>query len=254
MASGGSARRLSGEGAPRAREVKVVLLGDTGVGKSSLVLRFVTNNFKPYSESTIGCVHCARAGGVRDRFDWAMSTASCHIQSTSHRNRASFMSKMLLVDETPMKFQIWDTAGQEKVRKRSGLDCISSVACAARGLVADTTNATLQPPTPSPHPPPFPPQNKQYHSLAPMYYKGAAAAIVVYDITRPESFGTLQKWVAELRDKGPEEIRICIAGNKKDLEAQRRVEAADAEVHSLTATCGCVCVWGGGGGGRVVNG
>lgn len=38
----------------KAREVKVVLLGDTGVGKSSLVLRFVTNNFKPYSESTIG--------------------------------------------------------------------------------------------------------------------------------------------------------------------------------------------------------
>lgn len=36
------------------REVKVVLLGDTGVGKSSLVLRFVTNNYKPYSESTIG--------------------------------------------------------------------------------------------------------------------------------------------------------------------------------------------------------
>lgn len=63
-----------------------------------------------------------------------------------------------------------------------------------------------------------------------MYYKGAAAAIVVYDMTRPESFGTLQKWVAELRDKGPEDIRICVAGNKKDLEAQRKVEAADAEV------------------------
>jgi len=51
---------MSRNGGPRlsadnkAREVKVVLLGDTGVGKSSLVLRFVTNNFKPYSESTIG--------------------------------------------------------------------------------------------------------------------------------------------------------------------------------------------------------
>ena len=53
---------------------------------------------------------------------------------------------------------------------------------------------------------------------------------MVYDITRPESFGTLQKWVAELRDKGPEDIQICVAGNKKDLEAQRRVDAADAEV------------------------
>ena len=39
------------EGKPR--EVKLVLLGDTGVGKSSLVLRFVTNNFKSYSESTV---------------------------------------------------------------------------------------------------------------------------------------------------------------------------------------------------------
>lgn len=66
----------------KAREVKVVLLGDTGVGKSSLVLRFVTNNFRPYSESTIG---------------------------------ASFMSKMIVVNDTPIKYQIWDTAGQEKV-------------------------------------------------------------------------------------------------------------------------------------------
>lgn len=37
-----------------AREVKVVLLGDAGVGKSSLVLRFVTGSFDKYSEATIG--------------------------------------------------------------------------------------------------------------------------------------------------------------------------------------------------------
>lgn len=87
----------------KAKEVKVVLLGDSGVGKSSLVLRFVVNDFKPYSEATIG---------------------------------ASFFSKLVVTNNTPLKFQIWDTAGQEK-----------------------------------------------YHSLAPMYYRGAAAAILVYDIT-----------------------------------------------------------------------
>uniref|UniRef100_A0A7S2C2S1 Uncharacterized protein n=1 Tax=Florenciella parvula TaxID=236787 RepID=A0A7S2C2S1_9STRA len=69
--------------AERAREVKVVLLGDTGVGKSSLVLRFITNEFKPYQESTIG---------------------------------ASFMSKLIMVEGAPIKFQIWDTAGQERFR------------------------------------------------------------------------------------------------------------------------------------------
>eukprot|EP00128_Syssomonas_multiformis_P010200 Colp12_sorted_trinity150504_noHs@1162 len=126
------------------REVKVVLLGDSGVGKSSLVLRFVTNNFKPYSESTIG---------------------------------ASFMSKMITVSNKQIKFQIWDTAGQEK-----------------------------------------------YHSLAPMYYRGAAAAIVVYDITRASSFKTLKHWVEELKAKGPKDIAIAIAGNKADLHQAREVD------------------------------
>ena len=58
-----------------------MVLGDTGVGKSSLVLRFVAGNYKTHSESTIG---------------------------------ASFTSKYLLVGGKAIKFQIWDTAGQEK--------------------------------------------------------------------------------------------------------------------------------------------
>ena len=137
-----------------AREVKVVLLGDTGVGKSSLVLRFVTNSFKSYSESTIG---------------------------------ASFMSKLITVDNKPIKFQIWDTAGQEK-----------------------------------------------YHSLAPMYYRGAAAAIVVYDITRKSSFQTLQNWVKELKQLGPENIVIAIAANKCDLKEQQEVEPSAARQYAST--------------------
>jgi GTPase SAR1 family protein len=58
--------------------VKVVLLGDQAVGKSSLVLRFVTNSFDKYSESTIG---------------------------------ASFMSKVILVDNTSIKYQVGQCCG-----------------------------------------------------------------------------------------------------------------------------------------------
>ena len=134
------------------REVKVVLLGDTGVGKSSLVLRFVTENFKEYSESTIG---------------------------------ASFMSKVEVIDGVAYKYQIWDTAGQEK-----------------------------------------------YHSLAPMYYRGAAAAIVVYDITNKMSFEKTQRWVEELQRHGPDNIVLVVAGNKADLEDKRVVMKNEAHTYA----------------------
>jgi Ras-related protein Rab-22 len=63
------------------KDIKVVLLGDSGVGKSSLVLRFVTDTFKPYSDSTIG---------------------------------ASYMTKLINFENKAYKYMIWDTAGQEK--------------------------------------------------------------------------------------------------------------------------------------------
>ena len=127
--------------------------------------------------------------------------------------RAAFMSKTLVVDDQAIKFQIWDTAGQEK-----------------------------------------------YHSLAPMYYRGASAAIVVYDITREvrllplstvanalpaampltcvprmrvqPSFKTLQNWVQELQSLGPENIVIAIAGNKCDLDDKREVSRETAQTYA----------------------
>ncbi len=54
-----------------------------------------------------------------------------------------------------------------------------------------------------------------------MYYRGAAAAIIVYDITRKPSFATLQNWVEELKKSGPANIAIGIAGNKADLVEKR---------------------------------
>ena len=106
----------------RVFQFKLVLLGDSAVGKSSLVLRFVRGQFFEYQESTIG---------------------------------AAFLTQTVALNDTTVKFEIWDTAGQER-----------------------------------------------YHSLAPMYYRGAAAAIVVYDITNRDTFQRAKQWVKELQRQG----------------------------------------------------
>lgn len=134
------------------KEVKLCLLGDSGVGKSSIALRFVHDSFKPAMESTIG---------------------------------ASFLTKTIHVDDRIYKYQIWDTAGQEK-----------------------------------------------YRALAPMYYRGAAAAIVVYDITSESSFTMLKTWISELRKHGPVNIVLAIAGNKLDLGDLKEVDSKVAQAYA----------------------
>mmetsp|Transcript_18972 Transcript_18972/g.61145 ORF Transcript_18972/g.61145 Transcript_18972/m.61145 type:complete len:104 (-) Transcript_18972:1012-1323(-) len=56
-----------------------------------------------------------------------------------------------------------------------------------------------------------------------MYYRGAAAAIVVYDITNKESFNGAKSWVKELQRRGDPNVVIALAGNKADLQTKRRV-------------------------------
>ncbi|CAL4929101.1 unnamed protein product [Urochloa decumbens] len=132
---------------------KLVLLGDSGVGKSCIVLRFVRGQFDPTSKVTVG---------------------------------ASFLSQTLaLEDSTIVKFEIWDTAGQER-----------------------------------------------YAALAPLYYRGAAAAIVVYDITSPESFSKAQYWVKELQKHGSPGIVMVLVGNKADLHENRSVSSQDAQEYA----------------------
>lgn len=57
-----------------------------------------------------------------------------------------------------------------------------------------------------------------------MYYRNAAAAVVVYDITNEASFDVLQEWIKELNRLGPADIVLAIAGNKCDLEDKREVD------------------------------
>ncbi|XP_063948541.1 ras-related protein RHN1 isoform X4 [Daucus carota subsp. sativus] len=131
---------------------KLVLLGDMGAGKSSLVLRFVKGQFLDFQESTIG---------------------------------AAFFSQTLAVSDATVKFEIWDTAGQER-----------------------------------------------YHSLAPMYYRGAAAAIIVYDIASIDSFARAKTWVQELQKQGNPNLVMALAGNKADLEEKRKVTADEARLYA----------------------
>ena len=85
--------------------------------------------------------------------------------------------------------------------------------------------------------------SERYKSLAPMYYRGAAAAIVTYDITNPvrifffyfffnkkDSFSTAKNWVKELQRQGNTSIVIALAGNKSDLgETKRKVAPEEVQ-------------------------
>ena len=79
---------------------------------------------------------------------------------------------------------------------------------------------------------------EKYHSLAPMYYRGAGAAILVYDLCHRSSFVTLQRWVDEMKEKGPPEIVLVVCGNKSDLAAAHRQVQIDeglAFAHKVNA-------------------
>lgn len=98
------------------KKYKVVLLGESGAGKSSLAQRLIKNEWNANLNSTVGASF----------FRWTCSVGG----------------------DTTVNCDIWDTAGQER-----------------------------------------------YRSLASMYYRGAAAALVVYDITSHESFDRAKHWV-----------------------------------------------------------
>lgn len=75
---------------------------------------------------------------------------------------------------------------------------------------------------------------ERYHSLAPMYYRGANAAVIVYDITSLESFERAKKWVTELDKQAQPDIVIALVGNKTDLQTQRQVQKEDVSAYAAS--------------------
>lgn len=116
---------------------KYIIIGDTAVGKSCLLLQFTDKRFRSDHDVTIG---------------------------------VEFGSKHIDIDGTPTKLQIWDTAGQENFR-----------------------------------------------SITRSYYRGAAGALIVYDISRRETFDHIARWLDEVRQQSDRKTIITLVGNKSDL-------------------------------------
>lgn len=96
-------------GGPKMLQFKLVLLGESAVGKSSLVLRFVKGQFHEYQESTIG--------GSPASLTVFFCPNSCYSALTYRLLfilAAAFLTQTVVVDDTTVKFEIWDTAGQER--------------------------------------------------------------------------------------------------------------------------------------------
>lgn len=127
---------------------KIVLVGDSGVGKSNLLTRFTKNEFNFKSSTTIG---------------------------------VEFSTRTVEVQNKKIKAQVWDTAGQERFRA--------------------ITNA---------------------------FYRGAVGALLVYDITKHESYMNVEKWLKELREHGDSNMVHMLVGNKSDLKHLRAVPTEEA--------------------------
>ena len=104
-ASAGQATAQRPNGATQGKicQFKLVLLGESAVGKSSLVLRFVKGQFHEYQESTIGG-WCNISSAV-----WQLFNSSFFFHFP-----AAFLTQTVCLDDTTVKFEIWDTAGQER--------------------------------------------------------------------------------------------------------------------------------------------
>ena len=130
--------------------LKIVLLGEAGVGKTSIISQFVEQLFQEDIQSS--------AGGT-------------------------FSSKTCIYGNNQiLKLEIWDTAGQER-----------------------------------------------YRALTTMFYKEANAAVLVYDITRKESYEQIQEyWSNQLKESAPSDIILMLCANKSDLINQEKVDEGEA--------------------------
>jgi Ras-related protein Rab-11A len=72
-------------------------------------------------------------------------------------------------------------------------------------------------------------QSYRYRAVTSAYYRGAVGAMLVYDITKRQSFEHISRWLEELRNHADNNIVIMLIGNKSDLATLRAVTTEDAK-------------------------
>lgn len=78
---------------------------------------------------------------------------------------------------------------------------------------------------------------EQYRSLATVYFRGAAGAIIVYDVTNTQSYNSLEEWLKTFRNSNDSKTVIFVVGNKCDLSGDRRVMPDEARKWAETNGC-----------------
>ncbi len=68
-----------------------------------------------------------------------------------------------------------------------------------------------------------------FHQVRRHYYIGAHGALLVFDLTSPATFMTLENWIIDFRRVVPEG-KVVLVGNKRDLETKRKVPRVAAEM------------------------
>ena len=144
-----SASSKKGKVKKEIKKIKIILIGEKGSGKTSLIKRYVKNQF----------------------------------DASEQESGSAEQSKTIDIDSNlAVELTIGDTAEEEKLGKF-------------------TKN----------------------------YYKDAHGALVVFDLTNQQSFQNLKSWMEEIHSNAPEDIVLCIIGNKSDLTADRKVKNEDAK-------------------------